>query len=425
MPGKGAPALERSLGVPSATLLGIGSIFGTGVFVSIGIAAGITGPSVVLAIVIAACVALCNALSSAQLAAAHPVSGGTYEYGYRFLNPVLGLTAGWMFLGAKSASAATAALGAAAYGLQLVGADERGWRVALAFFSVLALTWLTSRGLKRSVAANAVIVGFTVLTLMVFVAAAFVKFDAEAAARLRPALPESPRALFHAAAIMFVAYAGYGRVATLGEEVRDPARTIPRAILATLALSAAVYLLVAVAAVGTVGAPGLSGALGNAATPLELAARALPFAWLGPVVALGAITAMVGVLLNLILGLSRVALAMGRRHDLPTVFSVVGQGGTPLAATWGVGGLIAGLTLLGDVRTTWSFSALTVLVYYSITNLSALRLTGEQRLYPRFVSAAGLMGCLSLAAFVPLQTIGVGAAFLAAGLLWHFMSPRP
>ena len=417
-----APELERSLGVSSATLMGVGSIFGTGVFVSIGIAAGITGPSVVLAIGIAACVALCNALSSAQLAAAHPVSGGTYEYGYRFLNPALGLTAGWMFLAAKSASAATAALGAAAYGLHLAGIDRRGLPTALAFLSIVALTWLTTKGMKRSVTVNTLIVGVTLLTLLALIVAALGSFDGASLKRLHFARPQSPRALLHASAIMFVAYAGYGRVATLGGEVRDPKRTIPVAILATLGLSAAFYLLVAVAAIGTVGAPGLSGSLGDAATPLEFTALALPFPWLGPVVALGAITAMLGVLLNLILGLSRVALAMGRRGDLPNRFGVVARDGIPLAATWGVGALIAGLSLIGDVRTTWSFSAMTVLIYYSITNLAALRLSRDERLYSSLFSIAGLIGCLSLAAFIPSTMLLAGLGLLALGLAAHFLA---
>ncbi len=113
--------LKRDLGLIGATMMGLGSIVGTGVFVSIGVAAGVTGPSVVLAIVLAALVATCNALSSAQLAASHPVSGGTHEYGYRYLHPALGFTAGWMFLCAKIASAATAALGFAGYLLHLLG----------------------------------------------------------------------------------------------------------------------------------------------------------------------------------------------------------------------------------------------------------------------------------------------------------------
>nr|MBP9225705.1 amino acid permease [Verrucomicrobiales bacterium] len=115
------PRLQPRLGVFGAMMMGLGSIVGTGVFVSIGIAAGIAGPSVILAVALAALVAICNGLSSAQLAANHPVSGGTYEYGYQYLNSWLGFTAGWMFLLAKSASAATAALGFSGYLLSAMG----------------------------------------------------------------------------------------------------------------------------------------------------------------------------------------------------------------------------------------------------------------------------------------------------------------
>ena len=117
--------LKRELGIFGATLMGLGSIVGTGVFVSIGIAAEIAGPGVIVAVAIAALVAVCNGLNSAQLAANHPVSGGTYEYGYKYLNPWLGFTAGWIFLLAKTASAATAALGFAGYFLNAVGVADR------------------------------------------------------------------------------------------------------------------------------------------------------------------------------------------------------------------------------------------------------------------------------------------------------------
>ena len=113
--------LARVVGTPGAILLGLGSIVGTGAFVSIGIAAGVAGPSVVVATALAALLAACNGLSSAQLAADHPVSGGSYEYGYKHVSPRVGFMAGWMFLSAKSASAATAALGLAGYALDVVG----------------------------------------------------------------------------------------------------------------------------------------------------------------------------------------------------------------------------------------------------------------------------------------------------------------
>src|SRR5690606_6265630 len=148
----------RVVGVPGAVLMGLGSILGTGIFVSLGIAAGVTGPSVIFAVVAAAAVATFNGLSSAQLAASHPVSGGTYEYGYRYLNPTLGFTAGWMFLCAKSASAATAALGFAGYVLVLAGSSTATYRVALALAAVALLTLLVAGGMSRSSRANGVIV---------------------------------------------------------------------------------------------------------------------------------------------------------------------------------------------------------------------------------------------------------------------------
>ena len=141
--------LKRELGLLDATMLGLGSILGTGVFVSVGIAAGVAGSSVTLAIGLAGIVAICNALSSAQLAASHPVSGGTYEYGYRYLHPILGFVAGWTFMFAKSASAATAALGFAGYLLLALGLPSN-WMVMLGLFTVLVVMVVVLSGVSRS-----------------------------------------------------------------------------------------------------------------------------------------------------------------------------------------------------------------------------------------------------------------------------------
>ena len=167
-PAEPAPALKRELGVFGAMMMGMGSIVGTGVFVSIGIAAGIAGPAVILAIGIAAFVAMCNAFSSAQLAASHPVSGGTYEYGYMYLHPSLGFTAGWMFLCAKSASAATAALGFSGYLLHAFGASGDGL-VPVAVGTSVAMTLIVLSGMRRSNAVNILIVSVTLLALGSFV----------------------------------------------------------------------------------------------------------------------------------------------------------------------------------------------------------------------------------------------------------------
>ena len=424
-----AGRLRRELGTFGAVMMGLGSIVGTGVFVSIGVAAGIAGPSVVLAIAIGAAVATFNGLSSAQLAAAHPVSGGTYEYGYRYLTPRLGFTAGWTFLLAKSASAATAALGFAGYALGAFGIDARAPLVPLALLLVAALTGVVLAGIRRSNATNIAVVAVTLASLTFFVLAGVPTLIERGGAAFSPFLdPEPGRgglpALLYASALMFVAYTGYGRIATLGEEVRDPARTIPRAVVTALVVVMLLYAAVATVAVGTAGTGALS-AVGARTAPLETAAAGFGVSFAPHVLAIGAVTAMVGVLLNLILGLSRVLLAMGRRRDMPALFARLNTSGTtPVPAVVAVGVLIAGLALLGDVRTTWSFSAFTVLVYYAITNLAALRLPPEARRFPRWVSLAGLISCLTLALFVDPTVLAVGAGLLVAGLAWHEAARR-
>lgn len=423
-----AGRLRRELGIGGATLLGLGSMIGTGVFVSIGIAASATGASVILAIGLAALVAACNALSSAQLAASHAVAGGTYEYGYRYLSPTLGFTAGWLFLVAKSASAATAALGFAGYALRLAGMDL-GWMSTLAVATVLLFVMLVLAGIRRSSHANGVIVAITLLALGAFVAVGLPQVTGERSANLSPILPqwdgEGTEAFLYATALMFVAYTGYGRIATLGEEVIEPRKTIPRAIILTMAVTAIVYVLVAIVAVGAGGAGAFAGNAEAMATPLELAARTLSGAPLAAIVAIGATTAMLGVLLNLLLGLSRVALAMGRQGDLPPMFGKVSANGrAPTAAVVLVGAGTAILAAIGSVETAWAFSAFTVLLYYAITNLAALRLPREARLYPQWIAVAGLSACLFLAFWVPIEIWGAGLALIAIGLVWHRFARR-
>ncbi|EAQ34281.1 amino acid permease family protein [Nitrobacter sp. Nb-311A] len=427
MTGENPQRLRRDLGVGGATMLGLGSMVGTGVFVSIGIAAGAAGPATILAIVLAALVATCNALSSAQLATAHAVSGGTYEYGYRYLTPSLGFTAGWMFLCSKTASAATAALGFSGYLLRLVGGGEAAmpW---VAFSAVVLFTLLVLAGLKRSSAMNIAIVSVTLLAL-----SAFVAFGLPTALRTTgnffPFFPATDgpalHGFFYATALMFVAYTGYARIATLGEEVKEPRTSIPHAIMVTLTVTAALYVLVAVVAIGTVGADRFAGSVSERATPLESVARALDVAFLPQLIAIGAVMAMLGVLLNLIIGLSRVVLAMGRRGDAPPLFARLSRDGrAPTGAVILVGLAVGGLALTGSVETTWAFSAFTVLIYYAVTNLAALRLPPEDRLYPRWVAIIGLIACLFLAFWVPITIWVAGLGLILIGLAWKTLAPR-
>lgn len=405
---------------------------GTGVFVSIGVAAGVAGPSLIAATVLAALVATANGLSSAQLAAAHPVSGGTYEYGYLWLSPVLGFAAGWMFLLAKTASAATAALGLGGYLLDLAGGQSHGWRVALGVAGALAITTFVAGGIRRSAVGNALVVGLTLVGLLALIAFSAPRvLSSEGLDNFTPFLGQGGDgsaglgALLHGAALMFVAFTGYGRIATLAEEVREPRRVIPRAIISTMVIVSLLYVAIAVAGVGVLGADGFGDAAERTAAPLEAVARALGTPVLPGLVAVAAITAMAGVLLNLVLGLSRVLLAMARRHDAPGFLQRIdARRGGPVAAVWVCGLAIAALALIGDVRTTWSFSAFTVLLYYGITNLAALRLPAEHRLFPRWIPIAGLVGCLGLAFWVDVAVWLVGLGLLGLGVAGHLLRRR-
>lgn len=421
--------LARELGVFGATIMGLGAMVGTGVFVSIGVSAGVAGPSVVLAIALAALVATCNALSSAQLAASMPVSGGTYEYGYAYLNPWLGFTAGWMFLCAKIASAATAALGFAGYLLQALRIE--GFVVPVAVAAAAALTGIVLAGIRQSNRANIVIVSITIFALTFFVIAGSLTVSFAGSQPWHPFFQPSAdngsgpaAALFHATALMFVAFTGYARIATLGEEVREPRKTIPRAIVFTLLLSGVLYVAVGAVGISTIGPEAMAGAAQTEIAPLEVAARTFGIPGAAWIISLGAVTAMLGVLLNLLLGLSRMLLAMGRRRDMPGLFARVTPSGSPTAAVIAIGVAIGALAMLSDVKTTWAFSAFTVLIYYAITNLAALRLPRDKRLYSPLIAWSGLAACLFLAFWVERQIWLIGLGLIVAGLIWHAVASR-
>lgn len=408
-----AATLQRTVGLFGAVVLGLGSIIGTGVFFSLALVVVHAGEWTPLAVLLAGLLALCNGLSSAQLAAAHPVSGGSYEYGYRYLNPKLGFLAGWMFLVAKGASAATAAAGFAIYLARLVPAVAKFDMKITATVAVVVMTVLVLSGLKRSVRANAILVAISVVALSAFVFYGLTVESAPAAAANRPF--QAPTFL-HAAALVFVAFTGYGRVATMGEEIRDPARNIPIAIALTIGASALIYTSVAFVLVRLPKGGSTEASLVDA---LSMAPQ-----WLRTLIVVGAVTSMLGVLMNLLLGLSRVVLAMARRGDLPPWFGVLNKNGeSPNRAVILVAvGIVALILIVGHPKLTWSLSALTVLIYYATANLCALRQPVEEQRIPRIVSMAGLGGCLLLAVWIPFWFVGL--VLIAVGLAWHAIAQR-
>lgn len=406
--GPRAGGLARRLGLGDAVVVGLGAMLGAGVFASFAPAAHVAGSGLLIGLAVAAVVAYCNATSSARLAALYPESGGTYVYGRRRLGDFWGYQAGWSFVVGKTASCAAMALTFAAYGAP-------GHERPVAIAAVVALTAVNYRGVQKSVWLTRVIVALTlaVLTLVVVTSLAG---GAASAANLSPFPGAGVGGVLQAAGLLFFAFAGYARIATLGEEVRNPIRTIPRAIPMALGIVLVVYVLVAVAALLAAGPAGLA----STTAPLQAAVEAGSFATLAPVVQVGAAIAALGSLLALILGVSRTTLAMARDHHLPAALAAVHpHHGVPHRAELAVGTVVVVLITTLDLRGAIGFSSFGVLVYYAIANTAALTLTTAEHRPPRWVPLLGLVGCLVLALSLPLTSVLTGAGVLLLGAaLW-------
>ncbi|WP_309053773.1 amino acid permease [Streptomyces sp.] len=394
--------LRRSLGLFDAVVIGLGSMIGAGIFVALGPAAGAAGSGAGLlqALGLAALVAYCNAMASARLAALYPASGGTYVYGRERLGPFWGHLAGWAFVVGKTASCAAMALAVGAY-------VWPGQAHAVAVAAVVALTAANYGGVQKSALLTRVIVA---VVLAVLAAVAVVSFGDGASEGEPFGGQVTAGGLLQAAGLLFFAFAGYARIATLGEEVRDPARTIPRAVPLALGITLAVYAAVAVAVLTVLGPAALAGS----AAPLADAARAADASWLVPVVTVGAAVAALGSLLSLILGVSRTTFAMARDGYLPAGLAAVHpRFQVPHRAELAVGAVVAVVAATADVRGAIGFSSFGVLVYYGIANASAWTLGGRAR--P--LAFLGLVGCAALALSLPLGSVLAGAGVVALGVV--------
>lgn len=381
-------------------VIGLGSMLGAGVFVVFAPAAAAAGSALLVGLAVAAAVAYCNATSSARLAARYPQSGGAYVYGRERLGGFAGYLAGWSFIVGKTASCAAMAL---TVGLYLWPAHAH----AVAVAAVTALTAVNYRGIAKSALMTRLIVALTCAVLAGVVAvAAF-----SSAPRPGPLpISGSVAGVLQAAGLLFFAFAGYARIATLGEEVRDPSRTIPRAIPLALGIALAVYAAVAVTVLSVLGPERLAAS----PAPLAEAVRACGAAGFVPVVTAGAAVAALGSLLSLILGVSRTTLAMARDGHLPAALAAVHpRFGVPHRAEIAVGAVVAAIAAVADVRAVIGFSSFAVLLYYAVANSAALTLPGSAA--ARAVPVLGLAGCLLLAAFLPASSVLAGAAVIAVG----------
>lgn len=403
-------ALLRVLTLKDAVGIGLGAIIGAGIFVVTGVAAGVAGPAFIVGLLAAGIIAAFNALSSAQLAAVYPHSGGTYEYGYRLLHPLFGFSAGWMFLISKLSAAGVVAIGFGNYFYQLVPFSSP---FVTSLIAVVFLTIANYFGIKKAGVLNLVIVLFTLLSLLYFV---FSGIGDVVANNFQPFAPFGISGIAEAAALLFFAFTGYARIATLAEEVKEPERTIPRAIIITIITAIILYVAVSVIAVGVLGAEQMAASK----SPLHVAAEALHMPAIHTVITLGASTAMLGVLLSQILGISRMMLAMGRRNDLPPVFQAIHRRySVPHLGILVTGSIILLLTMIGSFEFIVRAASFTILLYYSITNLAALKQARAEQLYGRAIPVLGLIGCIAMSLSLPLVIILTGIGSLFVGFVFR------
>ncbi len=404
-------SLKRHLGVSDAVIIGAGSMIGAGVFASWAPAAEAAGTGLIIGLAIAGVVAFCNATSSAQLAAIYPESGGTYIYGRRQLSELWGYIAGWGFVVGKTASCAAMALTVGAY---LWPEQER----AVAVAAVVLITAVNIGGLSRTVAVTKVLLTVSAIALTAIVIAGW-SGGAVDTGRLST-IDTNAYGVLQSAGFMFFAFAGYARIATLGEEVKDPRVTIPKAIPRALFGVLGVYAVIAVTALLTVDV----GQLAATDAPLRLVADTSSLG-IGGLVRVGAGIAALGVLLNLIPGVSRTVLAMSRNQELPNWFSTIDSSRSlPLRAELTVVTVVIGLVSLVELRSAIAISGVAVLTYYAITNAAALSLDDSQRRWPKAIAVAGLVGCVVLIAALPLQAIATGATTLGIGMILRAAAKR-
>lgn len=396
--------LARRLNAFDAVVLGLGSMIGAGVFAAIGPAAAAAGTGLLLGLALAAIVAYANATSSAQLAAVYPEAGGTYVYGRQMLGPFWGYLAGWGFVVGKTASLAAMALTVGAYAFPAYGRF-------IGIGAVLAVTAVNYAGVRQTAGVIKAIVALVLAALAVVVGASLLGGTASTD-HLPPLTSGGMGGILEAAGLLFFAFAGYARIATLGEEVIHPSRTIPKAIPVALGVTLALYTTVAVSALLAVGPD----ALADAEAPLAVAVSAGRYAWLTPVVRIGGTIAALGVLLSLLAGVSRTSFAMARNGELPRWLGAVHPTHkVPHRAELVIGGLVAVVAAFADLRGAIGFSSFAVLTYYAIANASALRQPPDQRRWPRPVQALGVAGCALLAFSLPITSVLAGAVVLVIG----------
>jgi basic amino acid/polyamine antiporter, APA family len=393
-----SPASPR-LSLFGASALGVASMLGAGVFVVFAPAAELAGSYLFLAIVIAGVVASLNARSMRQLSKVSPSAGGAYAFGKKYLSSSWGFLAGIAFILGKVGSVAAISLAAASYIFPSA-------KVEVAFASLALMTGINLLGINRT-ALGALVLSVPTIALLLLVGISgfqAVAVESQSQSSLMGVLPAS--------ALIFFAFAGYARVATLGPEVKNPSVNIPKAITLSLVFVLALYFLVANALQAQLGT-----ALQFSIAPIQdFAAISLP--WLpGELVVMVAASACLGSLLSLLAGISRTAEAMAKDRELPGFIGLRSKRfNSPWVADLLILGIATALLVSGEITWTIGISSFAVLVYYAIANLAAFRQLCPKQPVGRFLALVGAALCLAVGFFVPLDSLLVAMAALVAAM---------
>ncbi|MCZ7403033.1 MAG: amino acid permease [Candidatus Methanoperedens sp.] len=407
-----ANRLKRTLGLFDAFAIGVGAIIGSGIFVVTGIAAGLAGPALLISLVIGAFISGFTALSFAELAHSIPKEGGGYEYARELISPFAGFISGWLWILSNVVTGVVVSLGFASYLALFIPFPVSVNLVAA--LACLVVTFINYLGARDSSLVNDILVIIKLLILAFFVVfgLGFVK-----AGNFSPFMPTGEIGIMQGATLIFFAYSGFARVTLISEEVKEPKKNIPRAIILALVVSTVVYMLVSFTAIGLVGYKELA----SSGSPLADAAQSVS-ANLTYFVSIGALVATFSVLLTTLLGLSRISFAMSSESDLPRLFSRLDKRSTPYYTVLVFGFTMAILATFSNLLQAIALANFGSLLYYLLANYAALKL--EKRVYPRIIPVLGIITCMVLLVFLTWDAWIRGCIVLLAGCVYYYFMKK-
>ncbi len=357
--------LKRNITLFNAVMINLGAIIGAGIFVIIGIASFKAGPAIIISIILSGIIAIFTGLSFSEIARHVSKEGGVYEYAKSVMSPMPGFIGGWMWTFGNIIGIAAVALSFGSYMDALTG-----FKLNPVFFAITCiLSFMTVNifGIKNSAKTITGIVIINLVVLMVFIFSGLSNFHS---GNFSNFMPHGISGIITGTALIFFAFTGFSRVTTISDEIVNPEKTIPRAILLSIIISSVLYILVAITLLGL--KPYYDYAVSS--SPLALAIKSLHDYYLIILISIGGITATAGVTLTGILGTSRVLFAMGRDEELPKKLSYIDKFSTPVIAIAVSAALGIIFLIFVSFGTIVEASNSAVLTSYIIINISAIAL---------------------------------------------------